>query len=153
MKNDDYIKRSDAINALNVTAMLRNLDSVEDGPAHMYKRAAERIIAGVPAADVEPKRKWISVTERLPNLRRFDPDGPIASSKVLFKTSDKTIHLGYVTEFSYVDKHVGMIVLHRWYNDHGDRIENVTKWFQPPKDEEDMEEVARVNPCEEKSNE
>lgn len=61
MKNDDYIKRSDAINALNVTAMLRNLDSVEDGPAHMYKRAAERIIAGVPAADVEPVRhgRWI----------------------------------------------------------------------------------------------
>lgn len=62
MSNNDYILRSDAINALTVSAMLRNLDSVEDGPAHMYKRAAERIIAGVPAADVEPKRKsgrWI----------------------------------------------------------------------------------------------
>ena len=64
MKNEDYIKRSDAINALTVSAMLRNLDSVEDGPAHMYKRAAERIIASVPVADVEPKRKtgwWIDV--------------------------------------------------------------------------------------------
>lgn len=57
MPNNDYILRSDAINALKVSAMLRNLDSVEDGPAHRYKRAAERIIAGVPAADVEPKRK------------------------------------------------------------------------------------------------
>lgn len=65
---DDYIKRSDAINALKVSAMLRNLDSVEDGPAHRYKRAAERIIAGVPAADVEPKRKtgrWIDLDDHL----------------------------------------------------------------------------------------
>lgn len=57
MQNDEYILRSDAINALTVSAMLRNLDSVDDGTAHRYKRAAERIIAGVPAADVEPKRK------------------------------------------------------------------------------------------------
>lgn len=80
--------------------------------------------------------RWIPVTERLPDVRRFVPYGPIASSKVLFKTSDKTIHLGYLTEFSYVDKHAGKIVLHRWYDDHGDRIENVTKWCEPPKEED-----------------
>ena len=56
MPNNDYILRSDALDALTVSALLRNLDSVEDGPAHMYKRAAERIIAVVPAADVEPVR-------------------------------------------------------------------------------------------------
>lgn len=54
MPNYDYIQRSDAINALSVSALLRNLDSVEDGTAHRYRRAAERIIAGVPAADVVP---------------------------------------------------------------------------------------------------
>lgn len=61
MPNSDYILRSDALDALTVSALLRNLDSVEDGPAHMYKRAAERIIAGVPAADVEPVRHgyWV----------------------------------------------------------------------------------------------
>ncbi len=60
MENDDYISRYGAIYALTVSALLRNMDSVEDGPAHRYKRAAERIIAGVPAADVEPVRhgKW-----------------------------------------------------------------------------------------------
>lgn len=68
MLTDDYIKRSDAINALTVSALLRNLDSVEDGTAHRYRRAAERIIAGVPAADVEPVRRWIPVTERLPEV-------------------------------------------------------------------------------------
>lgn len=63
MPTDGYIKRDDAINALKVSAILRNLDSVEDGTAHRYKRAAERIIAGVPAADVEPVRhgRWIRV--------------------------------------------------------------------------------------------
>ena len=73
-------------------------------------------------------------------LNHFDCDfsdfRAIASSKVFFKTSDKTIHLGYLTEFSYVDKHAGKIVLHRWYDDHGDRIENVTKWCELPKEED-----------------
>ena len=84
--------------------------------------------------------RWIPVTERLPDVRRFVPYGPIASSKVFFKTSDKTIHLGYLTEFSYVDKHAGKIVLHRWYDDHGDRIENVTKWCELPKEEDHAKE-------------
>ena len=55
MPNNDYILRDDAINALTISAMLRNMDSVEDGPTYMHKRAAERIIAGVPAADVAPR--------------------------------------------------------------------------------------------------
>lgn len=63
MANDDYILRDGAIDALTVSALLRNLDSVENGTAHRYRRAAERIIAGVPAADVEPKRRWIPVTD------------------------------------------------------------------------------------------
>ena len=56
MANNDYILRDNAINALTVSALLRNMDSVEDGTAHRYRRAAERIIAGVPAADVEAVR-------------------------------------------------------------------------------------------------
>lgn len=61
MPNDDYILRDGAIDALTVSALLRNLDSDENGTAHGYRRAAERIIAGVPAADVEPVRhgRWI----------------------------------------------------------------------------------------------
>lgn len=79
---------------------------------------------------------WIPVTERLPDVRRFVPHGPISSSKVLFKTSDKTMHLGYLIEDSYVDEYAGETILHRWYDDHGDRIENVTKWCEPPKEDE-----------------
>lgn len=81
--------------------------------------------------------RWIPVTERLPETRRFVPHGPISSSKVLFKTSDKTMHLGYLIKDSYVDEYAGETILHRWYDDHGDRIENVTKWCEPPKEEDD----------------
>ena len=80
---------------------------------------------------------WIPVSERLPETRRFVPHGPISSSKVLFKTSDKTIHLGYLIKDSYVDKYAGETILQRWYDDHGDRIENVTEWCEPPKGEDD----------------
>lgn len=67
MENDDYILRDNAINALTVSALLRNLDSVENGTAHRYRRAAERIIAGVPAADVELVRhgQWIAKKKNL----------------------------------------------------------------------------------------
>lgn len=80
--------------------------------------------------------RWIPVTERLPETRRFVPHGPISSSKVLFKTSDKTMHLGYLIKDSYVDEYAGETILHRWYDDHGDRIENVTKWCEPPKEDD-----------------
>lgn len=111
----------------------------EDTPSELLRygtaRAMIEWLDEIPAADVEPRQRWIPVTEKLPDVRQFVPYGPIASSKVFFKTSDKTIHLGYLTESSYVDKYDGKIVLHRWYDDHGDRIENVTKWCEPPKEE------------------
>ncbi len=84
--------------------------------------------------------RWIPVTEWLPETRRFVPHGPISSSKVLFKTSDKTMHLGYLIKDSYVDEYAGETILHRWYDDHGDRIENVTKWCEPPKEEDDAKD-------------
>ena len=92
---------------------------------------------GMEAGKKFGKPKWIPVSERLPKMRRFVPHGPISSSKVLFKTSDKTMHLGYLIKDSYVDEYVGETTLYRWYDDRGDRIENVTKWCEPPKEEED----------------
>ena len=49
MPNNDYILRSDALNAICGTSRWC-IDAVEK----------------IPAADVEPKRRWIPVTERLP---------------------------------------------------------------------------------------
>ena len=49
---DEYISREAAIEDLSAEALERNLDSVMTDDAHKYHRAAERVIAGVPAADV-----------------------------------------------------------------------------------------------------
>ena len=56
MSNDDCIKRNDALEAL---MSCRSLTPVA-------KLAAVNLIMPIPAADVEPKQKWIPVTERLP---------------------------------------------------------------------------------------
>lgn len=91
MANDDYILRDGAIDALTVSALLRNLDSVENGTAHRYRRAAERIIAGVPAADVESKRRWIPVTEKPPEAGVIVWDGvhtPFTADEIVPKEHD-----------------------------------------------------------------
>ena len=51
---DEYISRKEAIKGLSAEALERNLDSVMTDDAHRYRRAAERVIAEVPAADVRP---------------------------------------------------------------------------------------------------
>ena len=81
-------------------------------------------------------KKWISVTERLPELRMWE-SGSLASSNVLFVTEDKTIHIGYVMEdFNIGDN--GCLKIDRWFMLGGYRIENVTHWMplpEPPKEE------------------
>lgn len=59
----ECISRKAAIEALSAEALERNLDSVMTDDAHRYHRAAERVIAGVPAADVRPvvRGKWSTV--------------------------------------------------------------------------------------------
>lgn len=63
---DDYISRKAAIEDLSAEALERNLDSVMTDDAHRYHRAAERVIAGVPAADVRSAvhGQWIYDCER-----------------------------------------------------------------------------------------
>ena len=61
MPNNDYILRSEA-----VSAFCGNCEGTEvcgqlGEPCEEIKR-----IKAIPAADVEPKRRWISVTEGLP---------------------------------------------------------------------------------------
>lgn len=51
---DEYISRKAAIEDLSAEALERNLDSVMTDDAHRYHRAAQRVIAGVPAANVRP---------------------------------------------------------------------------------------------------
>lgn len=56
MPTDDYILRSDALEAMMTCRSLTGVAKLE----------AVNHIMPIPAADVEPKRKWISVTKSLP---------------------------------------------------------------------------------------
>lgn len=56
MPNDDYIRRSDALEAMMTCRSLTSVARLE----------AVNHIMPIPAADVEPKQRWIPVTERLP---------------------------------------------------------------------------------------
>ena len=54
---EEYIGRYRAIDAITAEALERNLDSVTDDDAHRYSRAAQRVLAGIPAADVRQIRR------------------------------------------------------------------------------------------------
>lgn len=60
MQNDDYIPRSDT-----VFAVQKRIEQIGMGN-NPYVCSIRQAVRDVPAADVEPKRKWISVMERLP---------------------------------------------------------------------------------------
>lgn len=87
MSNDDYIKRSDALKAILGVSIYDTIEELEgartiaentwaDGLYDAYKIIEEE----VDATDMEPKQRWIPVTERLPKTNEkvlvyvFDPD-------------------------------------------------------------------------------
>ena len=51
---DDLISRWEAIDALTDTNLKRNVDSVCDGDMNRTRRAAQRVIAQLPAVDAAP---------------------------------------------------------------------------------------------------
>ena len=77
--------------------------------------------------------KWIPVTERLPELRMWE-SGSLASSNVLFRAEDKTIHIGYVIEDFHIDDN-DCLKIDKWFMLGGYRIENVTHWMPLPSTE------------------
>lgn len=55
---NDLISRAAAIDALTDTELRRNLDSVYDGDMNRTRRAAQRVIAQLPAVDAIPV-EWL----------------------------------------------------------------------------------------------
>lgn len=49
---DDYIRRFDAIDSITDDSLIRNMDSIDDGWIRKCERAAQRVLASIPAADV-----------------------------------------------------------------------------------------------------
>ena len=62
----EYISRDTAIESVTADNLLAHFDSVEDMIEHRFHRAAERILASIPAADVVPVRHgtWIKADEQ-----------------------------------------------------------------------------------------
>ena len=61
MPTDDYIKRSDALNEL-----YRDASATDPMIKVAYRVDVHKRIESIPAANVEPKQRWIPATERLP---------------------------------------------------------------------------------------
>lgn len=82
------------------------------------------------------KWKHISI-EGLPIFHVWD-SGITATETVIFATEDKTIHLGYCVETTLtVAPAVGpekVTVIHRWFDQRGEYIENVDRWAPLPED-------------------
>lgn len=68
MPNNDYIKRSDALKTVRYYKNRREENHVPSiDEVHLTERQLlAQAINNIPAADVEPKQRWIPVTERLP---------------------------------------------------------------------------------------
>lgn len=96
MPNDDYIPRSDALKAILGVSIYDTIEELEgartiaentwaDGLYDAYKIIEEE----VDAANVEPVRKWIPVTERLPE----NDDHVLCCTET--KAGRKNIVIGY----------------------------------------------------------
>jgi hypothetical protein len=94
MPNNDYILRSDALKAIRYENWREGnrVPSIEGLHLTEYQLLAEAI-NNIPAADVEPKRKWIPVTERLPV--GGDDSGDICEN-VCLMLDDRTVSCGWM---------------------------------------------------------
>ena len=63
MQDNDLISRAVAIDALTDTNLRRNVDSVCDGDMNRTRRAAQRVIAQLPAVDAVPVT-WLKAHSR-----------------------------------------------------------------------------------------
>ena len=61
MPTDDYIKRSDALNEL-----YRDASATDPMIKVAYRVDVHKRIESIPAANVEPKQRWIPAPERVP---------------------------------------------------------------------------------------
>ena len=65
---NDLISRAAALDALTNANLKRNVDTVCDGDMNRIRRAAERVIAQLPAVDAVPvvHGRWVKMTGMMP---------------------------------------------------------------------------------------
>lgn len=168
MANNDYILRSDALKAILGLSIYDTIEELEgartiaentwaDGLWDAYKIIEEE----VDAADVEPKQKWIPVTERLPEVEEGytdcesfeeDKDGEFYPVGVYTSWESEPVlvfgnfdghtgrYLARYTEWRYTD---GRPKECEWVAvDIDEGLSFVTHWMplpEPPKGEDDAE--------------
>ena len=114
MPNNDYILRGDAVSAICGDCKATEICGQLGEPCEEVKQ-----IKAIPAADVEPKMKWIPVTERLPE----------SAERYLVMRFD------YVTRTPFCD--LLWFENGRWWNRRYDGDYAVTHWMplpEPPKE-------------------
>ena len=76
--------------------------------------------------------KWINPDKEMPKFR-VNQVGIWVSKAVVLHTEEKTVHVGYAVkseEYLAIDNEVSWVI--RWYDLHGDRVENVDGWISLP---------------------
>lgn len=84
--------------------------------------------------------EWISCAERLPEFYVNEDGICCTHGKIVFYSDwSKTVHIGYCIKDTWLDATEKECVFYRWYDDHGDRWEDISHWMplpQPPKEGE-----------------
>lgn len=78
MENRDLITRAAAIDALTDTNLKRNVDSLCDGDMNRARRAAQRVIAQLPAVDAELEQQGYVRVTRCRDCKRWGYDLDLA---------------------------------------------------------------------------
>lgn len=131
MANNDYITRRNAMNAAcSDCYCCETIYEFEDTTCPVKQK-----FMSIPAADVEPKRKWIPVTERLPEERISPLTGHYQRFPCVFKDANGERELRYYKFWrGHFRNGLGLIM-----------DEYVTHWAEPmslpelPKEEENAE--------------
>jgi hypothetical protein len=127
MPNNDYILRGDA-----VSAFCGNCDGTEvcgqlGEPCEEVKR-----INAIPAADVEPKQRWIPVTEDVPHIKEGCAGAVVVNA--VYWAIGKYISM----PLRYVRKKIRNKLVERWeYMDGSIVHKSVLYWMplpEPPKE-------------------
>lgn len=69
--SDEYISREAAIRAFGSGDPIEYQSEIESKMLSQYVRAAKAMLKAIPAADVVERPHWISMTERLPEKRKW----------------------------------------------------------------------------------
>ena len=134
MSTGEYISRDLALRQLNATCLATDCDNYNGVRCRACAYAdAMDFINAIPAADVQPVNRWISVKDRLPEAVEKDVNGKIAFSDFVL------VYLVYDNGFTYITNDRFRVDSKSWLHEIPGEGCKVTHWMplpEPPKDGE-----------------